>query len=132
MQAPIIPSSDQGLGGGLNGIGQAPVSDPDKGLTRILILVFWPSFVVAGISVGLFFTIFDPVELSLFGQPLSLSRLGAYSIGFFCFWALGAASSALTWFFQRSAAEVNRCPIPDATQRPAGCPKREDPNAMCR
>jgi hypothetical protein len=49
-----------------------------------------------------------------------------YSVGFFVFWALGAASSLLTCFLQRSPWEVNRCPLP-ATDRPEGCPKRGEP-----
>jgi hypothetical protein len=94
------------------------------------ILVLWPSFIVAGIGEVVFFTIFDPRELYLFGEPSSLSRLAVYSIGFFLCWAFAAASSAFTCFLQRSAAEINRCPLP-AVQRPEGCPKRDDPDAAC-
>ena len=43
----------------------------------------------------------------------------------FVFWALGAASSFLTCFLQRSPWEVNRCPL-DAADRPPGCPKQGD------
>jgi hypothetical protein len=46
-------------------------------------------------------------------------------VGFFVFWMLGIASSALTCYFQRSADEINRCPLPPRS-RPEGCPKRED------
>jgi hypothetical protein len=91
-----------------------------------LIWVLWPSFVVAGIAVGVFFAVIDPQELYLFGEPVHFSSLATYSIGFFCFWAVTAASSMFTCFIQRSAAEVNRCPLP-ATGRPIGCPKREEP-----
>ncbi len=92
--------------------------------------ILWPSFLVGGVGEILFFTVFDPRELYLFGEPSSLSRLAVYSIGFFLCWAFAAASSALTCFIQRSADEVNRCPLPVRT-RPEGCPKREDPNAVC-
>jgi hypothetical protein len=44
---------------------------------------------------------------------------------------VASCSSALTCFFQRTAAEINRCPIEDPTARPPGCPKRDDPNACC-
>jgi hypothetical protein len=98
---------------------------------RQLIYVLWPSFIVAGAAEALFFTVFDPYELTLFGEPLNASRTTIYSLGFFLFWAFAAASSSLTCFLQRSSAEVNRCPIPDPTQRPAGCPKRLDENASC-
>ena len=97
---------------------------------RNAILVLWPSFVVGGIGEVIFFTAFDPKELYLFGEPSSLSRLAVYSIGFFLCWAFAAASSAFTCFLNRSAEEVNRCPLPPVA-RPEGCPKREDPNAAC-
>ena len=97
---------------------------------RNAILVLWPSFIVGGIGEVIFFTVFDPKELYLFGEPSSLSRLGVYSIGFFLCWAFAAASSAFTCFLNRSAEEVNRCPLPPVA-RPEGCPKREDPNATC-
>ena len=70
--------------------------------------ILWPSFIVGGIGEVLFFTVFDPKELYLFGEPTSLSRLAVYSIGFFLCWAFAAASSALTCFLQRGAEEVNR------------------------
>ena len=94
------------------------------------ILVLWPSFIVGGVGEVIFFTVFDPKELYLFGEPSSLSRLGVYSIGFFLCWAFAAASSAFTCFLNRSAADINRCPLPPVA-RPEGCPKREDPNAAC-
>ena len=86
--------------------------------------VLWPAFLVAGIAEGIFFTIFDPIELYFFGAPLDMSRTAIYTMGFFGFWALGAAASALTVFLERSPFEVNRCPL-DLTERPPGCPKRD-------
>lgn len=79
--------------------------------------ILWPSFLAAGMAEVAFFTLFDP-------QDFELGRLAAYSVGFFGFWTLAAASSALTCFLQRGADEVNRCPLVPA-ERPAGCPKRE-------
>jgi hypothetical protein len=75
---------------------------------RPAIWILWPSFIVGGIGEVLFFTVFDPQELYLFGEPSSLSRLAVYSIGFFLCWVFAAASSALTCFLQRGSAEVNR------------------------
>ena len=69
--------------------------------------ISWPSFLVAGIAEIVFFTIIDPQELYLFGQPVSFSRLATYSIGFFGFWAICAASSMATCFFQRSGRDIN-------------------------
>lgn len=96
-----------------------------------LIHIFWPSFIVGGAAETIFFTLFDPTELTFFGEPLMASRTAIYSGGFFCFWAVALCSSALTCFFQRTSAEINRCPIPDPTLRPPGCPKRDDPDACC-
>ena len=70
--------------------------------------VLWPSFVVAGIAEGIFFTVIDPQELYLFGEAVYLSKIATYSIGFFGFWAVCASSSLMTCFLQRSAAEVNK------------------------
>jgi hypothetical protein len=97
---------------------------------KTLIWILWPSFIVAGAAEALFFTVFDPQDLRLFGGPLEASRTAIYSVGFFLFWAFAAASSALTCFFQRTSAEINRCPLP-AEERPLGCPKRYDENAQC-
>jgi hypothetical protein len=69
---------------------------------RAAILILWPSFVVGGLGEVLFFTVFDPRELYLFGEPTSLSRIAVYSIGFFLCWAFAAASSAATVFLQSS------------------------------
>lgn len=87
-----------------------------------LIYILWPSFIVAGIAEGVFFTLFDPMDLRLFDREIGLSRTAIYSIGFFAFWLFAAGSSALTCFFQRSRAELNRPPAErfDGTQGTPG------------
>lgn len=87
-----------------------------------LIWVLWPSFLIAGAAEIVFFTLFDPVEFILFGNPIEVSRLGTYSFGFFGFWFVGILSSSLTVFLQRSPFEVNRCPVAPH-ERPADCRK---------
>ncbi|HTP62887.1 MAG TPA: hypothetical protein VMJ14_12485 [Burkholderiales bacterium] len=72
------------------------------------ILVLWPSFIVGGAGEVLFFTVFDPRELYLFGEVTSLSRLAVYSIGFFLCWAFAAASSAFTVFLVQTAKGADR------------------------
>ena len=69
------------------------------------ILIFWPSFIVGGIGEIVFFTVFDPREFYLYGEPTSLSRLAVYSIGFLLCWAFAAASSAFTVFLLRGEQE---------------------------
>lgn len=76
-------------------------------MLRIL-WVLWPSFVVAGIAEGIFFTVVDPQELYLFGQPVEFSKIATYSIGFFGFWAVCAASSMMTCLLQINAREINK------------------------
>lgn len=85
----------------------------------------WPSFVAAGAAEAVFFTLFDPSDLTPFGESMTLSRTGVYSLGFFLFWVTCTGSSLLTLFFQRTADEVNRCPC-GPEQRPVGCPRRVD------
>ncbi len=72
------------------------------------IQVLWPSFLVAAVAEAVFFTVIDPQELYLFGQPVHYSPLATYSIGFLGFWLVCAASSLSTIFLQRSADELNR------------------------
>jgi len=69
--------------------------------------VLWPSFMVAALAEMVFFIVIDPQELFLFGKPVHYSPLTTYSVGFFCFWLICAASSLTTIFLQRSAAELN-------------------------
>jgi len=92
------------------------------------IWILWPAFIVGGIAEGIFFTVFDPMELQPFGEAVELSRLAVYSIGFVLFWAFAAASSTFTCFLQRGSDEINRCPMPPV-RRPEGCPRRDDPDA---
>lgn len=76
-------------------------------MLRIL-WVLWPSFLVAGVAEGIFFTIIDPQTLYLFGEPVHMSKIATYSIGFFGFWATCAASSLMTWYLQLGPAELNK------------------------
>ncbi len=74
-------------------------------MKALLIQILWPSFVMAGIAEAVFFTLIDPQELYFFGAPVSFSPLATYSIGFFAFWILCAASSALTSLMQRGSGQ---------------------------
>jgi len=86
----------------------------DSGLlARRLMWVIWPAFLVAAVAELIFFSIFDPFDLHFFGAPLEMSRQAIYTMGFFGFWALGIASSALTIFLEGA-------PAPGATVGSAG------------
>ena len=66
-----------------------------------VIAVLWPSFLTSGVATILFFTTFDPQELAFtVGIDKPVSRVGAYTIGFFLFWMLTSTTSALTCYFQ--------------------------------
>ncbi|RMG59779.1 MAG: hypothetical protein D6717_01060 [Gammaproteobacteria bacterium] len=75
----------------------------ESGLPTIqrVISVLWPSFIVAGIATIITFTVFDPLQIAAcMGEP-GVTRLGAYSTGFFLFWVFAAASSGLTCYFRK-------------------------------
>lgn len=59
-------------------------------------VVLWPSFLMACVATGFFFSLVDPMELIILDGRLKVHILGAYTLGFFCFWLLGVLSSGLT------------------------------------
>ena len=63
-----------------------------------VIWVLWPAFIAAGIAEVVFFTVIDPRQLYLLGQPVDLPSLATYSIGFLMFWLICAGSSLMTYF----------------------------------
>lgn len=82
---------------------------PEGGETvgKRMMWILWPSFLVGGIAEGVFFTLIDPQELYLLGEPVHWSPTAVYSVGFFLFWGVAAASSALTCFLQRGGDELS-------------------------
>lgn len=96
-----------------------------QGFTQRLLWVLWPAFLVAALAELALFAVFDPRDLYVFGVPVDVDRMSAYTIGFFFLWVIASAASALTVFLQRSPFEINRCPLA-ASDRPPGCPKRAD------
>ncbi len=73
-----------------------------------LVAVSWPSFLVSGVATVLVFVVFDPLPLLAKTDLAKPSRIGAYSIGFFWFWLITAASSWLTCYFQSPPSDLNR------------------------
>ena len=67
--------------------------------------ILWPSFLAAIVAEGCFFSLFVPDELPVAYEGLELTAAAVYSIGFFCFWALTALSSLLTWYLVATPAE---------------------------
>ena len=89
------------------------------------IWVLWPSFLAAAVANAVFFTVFDPHDLVAFGEPVHAGRIAVYSIGFFSLWAVTVAGNLLTFFLQKSAADVNHFPY-EPVQRSAGRPKGDE------
>ena len=66
--------------------------------------VVWISFLTAAVATMVFFALFDPVELAaVYDQDLDISREAGYAAGFFFFWMLTLACSAVTAFLVRTA-----------------------------
>jgi hypothetical protein len=71
---------------------------------QAIAIIVWISFLVAAVGTMLFFAIFDPVELSvLLDENLVIGPEAGYAIGFFFFWTLSAACSAITAWLVRTA-----------------------------
>ncbi len=66
------------------------------------ISVLWPSFIMAIVASGVFFSAFNPSDLVPFNLDIDISPLAAYSIGFFLFWLLAFLSSFGTLYFTMS------------------------------
>lgn len=65
--------------------------------------ILWPSFLAAGMGVGIIFTLLDPTELVILGYPMHASSIAVYTVGFFVLWAMCAAASALSCFLQATS-----------------------------
>ncbi|HWS02035.1 MAG TPA: hypothetical protein VN448_01400 [Gammaproteobacteria bacterium] len=76
-------------------------------LIQRFIAILWPSFLTSGVATILFFTAFDPQQLLMYTDYAEMSRLGAYTVGFFLFWLLTTLTSALTCYFQRPCEKNN-------------------------
>lgn len=76
-------------------------------LAQRMMWIAWPAFLVAGVLEMLVFGMIDPHDMQWFGQPIEMSRQGIYTLSFFVFWAITAASSALTTLLSMSPSEVN-------------------------
>ena len=63
------------------------------------ISVLWPSFAIAIVATGFFFSAFNPKDLVPFDLDLEISPMAAYTIGFFLFWLLAILSSIGTLYF---------------------------------
>jgi hypothetical protein len=65
---------------------------------KLIIWVLWPAFAAAGVAEIVFFTLIDPQTLYLLGEPVEMSPMATYSLGFLFFWLICAGASLMTWF----------------------------------
>ena len=77
--------------------------------------VMWLSFLMATAATGVFFSILDPDDLRYCVPFPEVSRMAAYTIGFFLFWLLTAASGVFAVMFTYPPP-----PNPDETPRKDG------------
>ena len=62
---------------------------------RILIIL-WPSFLMAAVLDGVVFSAIDPGEAGLVQLLQGVSPLGVYTMGFLLFWSVIACASGMT------------------------------------
>lgn len=66
--------------------------------------IAWGSFLAACVATGVFFGLFDPMELGAISTPVMGFPIEAgYAIGFFFFWFICAISSLLSVFLIRTS-----------------------------
>ena len=71
---------------------------PEPGmLSRRLMTVVWPGFLVACLLELLVFALVDPQDVRWLGHQLLSSREAVYTLTFFVFWLMAMLSSALTY-----------------------------------
>lgn len=79
--------------------GLRKVSDPGrKAWVRCLMQVLWPAFVGAAITVGVLFSLIDPIQIEWVQVYLYDSRQAAYTIGFVVLWVVFALACSMTWY----------------------------------
>ncbi len=87
---------------------------------RMIIWVLWPAFAAAGIAETVFFTLIDPQQLYLLGQPVQASPLTAYSVGFLLFWLVCAGASLMTFFMLPGEVKAMLARLADMRPNPGG------------
>ena len=69
---------------------------------RSLMLILWPSFLMAGVASAVVFALIDPLDVAIFGY-FRPERDVLYTAGFFFFWLIASLSSVLTLFMLPTA-----------------------------
>ncbi|MBI4695157.1 MAG: hypothetical protein HY749_14145 [Gammaproteobacteria bacterium] len=82
--------------------------------------VLWISFLMAAVATGAFFSVIDPMELRYCVSFPEVSRLGAYTIGFFLFWLLTGISCLLSIIFVYPAEPTKAPPFMNSSHHVDG------------
>jgi hypothetical protein len=64
--------------------------------TQRVVRIVWPAFLAAGLMEMLVFAFVNPSDLHWGQGLLAIEPAGVYTVAFFAFWAVTAASSGLT------------------------------------
>ena len=72
---------------------------------RSLMLILWPSFLMAGVASGVVFALIDPLDVAIFGY-FRPERDVLYAAGFFFFWLSAGLSSMLTLYMLPTAKDT--------------------------
>jgi hypothetical protein len=80
-------------------------------MLRLAMCVLWPSFLVAIVAEGFFFSMFDPHDLAVVGSHAELAPLAAYTLGFFFFWAFCALAAMLSQYLLMAPSDSGRPPF---------------------
>ncbi|MEJ6003659.1 hypothetical protein [Paucibacter soli] len=65
-------------------------------------LILWPAFFMAGVTLALVFAVVDPSDLSWFGAaPMALPRAAIYTLSFFIFWLLISIAAAMSLYLSK-------------------------------
>ncbi len=72
-----------------------------------LALIAWVGFLAACLLEGLVFSLVDPGEVHWPGRMPQPTRLGIYTLAFFCFWVVSMASAGVALWLALPASEIN-------------------------
>ncbi|MDO9420921.1 MAG: hypothetical protein Q7T66_09685 [Herminiimonas sp.] len=75
-------------------------------MQRLLMIVLWPSFLVAIAAEGAMFALIDPLHGPMMEGSEVIWSLATYTLGFFLLWLFCALSSALTCYLGLDPQEV--------------------------
>jgi hypothetical protein len=74
-------------------------------VSRQIMSVLWPAFLLACVLEMLVFGLVDPAEVFWIGKSMEVTRQTVYALAFLAFWLATAASSGLTLWLATKVGE---------------------------